>query len=97
MRFKNTLKEVKDLLKGTTYLKTCKVLQNPKNKEWYDIIENDKFKFTVACSKVTGILNVRTTGDLGRISFYCIEELMRLDKQLKVLRYQKFMGGVYHD
>lgn len=94
----NTLKEVKDFLSHHTYLKTCKVLQNPSVKDFYYIISED-YGFQVSCSKNSGVLNVRTKteGIDGRISFYHMEELMALDKELKELRSKKFWDGVQHD
>ena len=84
---KNTIKQVKDLLKDYTYLKTCKVFQHQEEKDWYTIVEDNAYHFSVTCSKMSGVLNVRTSSErFGRISFYHIEELLKLDKQLKELR-----------
>lgn len=84
----NTIKQVRDLLKDYTYLKTCKVLQHSNVKDWYTIVENNDYQFIVTCSKKSGVLSVRTYhGDrVGRISFYQMDELLKLDKQLKELR-----------
>lgn len=90
MRIKNTLKEVKDLLTKTTYLKTCKVLGSKKDGDYFTIVENNEYLFTVTMSKNTGVLNVRTDEEhCGRITFFQMQELIELDKQLKELRYNK--------
>ena len=84
----NTIKQVRDLLKDYTYLKTCKVLQHPNVKDWYTIVENNDYHFVVTCSRKSGVLSVRTYLEErnGRISFYQMDELMKLDKQLQELR-----------
>lgn len=90
MRIKNTLKEVKDLLTKTTYLKTCKVFGSKKDSDYYTIVENNEYFFKVTLSKNTGVLNVRTDEEqFGRITYYQMQELVELDKQLKEIRYQK--------